>query len=49
MDVGYFNALVRTFAQALKAIAAMPDETRPAFFECRTTDAAQFTKTPTEA
>mgnify|MGYP000851320170 CR=1 FL=1 len=29
-DEGYFDALVRMFAQALKAIAALPDNRRPA-------------------
>jgi hypothetical protein len=29
-DEGYFDALVRMFEQALKAIAALPDSQRPA-------------------
>lgn len=32
-DEGYFDALVRMFEQALKAIAALPDAARPAFLK----------------
>ncbi len=32
-DEGYFDALVRMFAQALKAIAALPHAARPALLE----------------
>lgn len=32
-DEGYFDALVRMFEQALKAIAALPDAVRPALLE----------------
>lgn len=32
-DEGYFDALVRMFEQALKAIAALPDAVRSTFWE----------------
>jgi len=32
-DEGYFDALVRMFGQALKIIAALPDEPRPALWD----------------
>ena len=32
-DEGYFDALVRMFEQALKIIAALPDEPRPALWD----------------
>jgi len=32
-DGGYFDALVRMFEQALKAIAALPESARPALLE----------------